>query len=77
MRRWRRRGPEAAQALDPRTNTALLEAERRVAIRKLADALEREDPAGHLSLKGAAVAVRLLACRELGIEFPGDPPEAQ
>lgn len=67
------RGPAAEQAQDP---TALQEAERRLAIRKLADALAREDPAGHLSLRGAAVAVRLLACRELGIAFPGDPPEA-
>lgn len=65
-------GPEAEQ---PPDLTALQRAERAIAIRKLADALEREDPAGHLTLKGAAVAVRLLACQELRIAFPGDPPE--
>ena len=50
------------------------EAERRIAIDLLAKALEREDPIAHLSPYGTAVAVRLSACRELGLD-PDEIPD--
>ena len=50
------------------------EEEKKFAIDLLAKALEREDPIAHLSPYGTAVAVRLSACRELGLD-PDEIPD--